>query len=152
MTSCRDMPMPLSEMVIVREPGVDADADLQVRIVLEERAVGDRLEPQLVARIRRVRHQLAQEDLLVPVKGVHHQVQELLDLRLEAKRFTRCCRIHRYLLIRPPRPLLIVLPISSFALLVMAWRSTPPTSTDTRGALADPLIRTGIVGRPSTCV
>ena len=83
---------------MVRAAASYADADLQVRVVLEQRRVGERLEAQLVARIRGVRDQLAKEDLLVPVEGMHHQVQELLDLRLKPKRFTCCCRIHRDIL------------------------------------------------------
>ena len=86
-TSWRDMPMPLSETVIVPGARVVADADLQLRVVLEQRAVGDRFEAQLVAGVRRVRDQLAQEDLLVAVQGVDHQVEELLDLGLEAEGF-----------------------------------------------------------------
>ncbi len=66
---------------------VVADANLRVGIVLEERRVGHRFEAQLVAGVGRVRHQLAQEDLLVAVQGVDHQVQQLLDLGLEAERF-----------------------------------------------------------------
>jgi hypothetical protein len=54
---------------------VVADADLQFGVLFEQRRVGERLESQLVARIRGVRDQLAQEDLLVSVEGMHHQVQ-----------------------------------------------------------------------------
>ena len=64
---------------------VVADANLRVEIVLEQRRVGHRFEAQLVAGVGRVRHQLAQKDLLVPVQGVHHQVQQLPDLGLEAE-------------------------------------------------------------------
>ena len=92
------MPMPLSETVIVRGALVVADANLQVRIVLEQRAVGDRLEPQLVAGVGGVRDQLAQEDLLVAVQGVDHQVQQLLDLGLEAERLFDRCVVHAVLL------------------------------------------------------
>ena len=63
------------------------DADPRLVIVFEERGVGERLEAQFVGGIRRVRHQLAQEDLLVAVQGVNHQVEELRHLGLEAERF-----------------------------------------------------------------
>ena len=79
--------MPLSETVIVRACAVVARRESQIRIVLEQRRVGDRLEPQLVAGVGGVRDQLAQENLLVAVQGVDHQVQELFDLGLEAERF-----------------------------------------------------------------
>ena len=49
--------------------------------------VGQRLEAQLVAGVGGVRDQLAQEDLLVAVQGVDHQVQQLLDFGLEAQCF-----------------------------------------------------------------
>ena len=54
---------------------------------LPQGLVGQRLEAQLVAGVGGVGDQLAQEDLLVAVQGVHHQVQELFDLGLEAERF-----------------------------------------------------------------
>ena len=66
---------------------VVGDADLRVGIVLEKRTVGERLEAQLVHGVRGVRDQLAQEDLLVAVQGVDHQVEELRHLGLEAERF-----------------------------------------------------------------
>ena len=66
---------------------VVADPDAGLRVVFEERGVGHRLEPQLVGGIRGVRDELAQEDLLVAVQGVNHQVQELRDLGLESEGF-----------------------------------------------------------------
>ena len=48
---------------------------------------GQRLESPLVERVRGVRDQLPQEDLLVGVEGVDHQVQELPDLGLELVAF-----------------------------------------------------------------
>jgi hypothetical protein len=41
----------------------------------------------------------AQEDLLVSVQGVHHQVQQLFDLGLEAERFFGGCLVHIQLFI-----------------------------------------------------
>ena len=60
---------------------------LRSGVVLEQRGVGERLEAQLVAGVRGVGDQLAQEDLLVAVQRVDHQVEELLDLGLEAEGF-----------------------------------------------------------------
>ena len=65
---------------------VVADPDARLGVVFEERGVAHRLEPQLVGGIGGVRDELAQEDLLVPVQGVNHQVQELRDLGLESER------------------------------------------------------------------
>ena len=66
---------------------VVVDPDARLGIVFEERGVAHRLEPQLVGRIRGVRDELAQEDFLVAVQGVNHQVQELRDLSLESEDF-----------------------------------------------------------------
>ena len=74
-TSCRDMPMPLSDTVIVPRRLVVGDTDLQLGVVLEEGRIGQRLEAELVSGIGGVRDQLAQEDFLVAVQRVHHQVQ-----------------------------------------------------------------------------
>ena len=62
---------------------VVADPDAGLGVVFEERGIAHRLEPQLVGGIRGIRDELAQEDLLVAVQGVDHQVQELRDLGLE---------------------------------------------------------------------
>ena len=45
---------------------------------------GERKEARLVEGVGAVGHQLAQEDLTVGVDGVNHEVQQLLDLCLEA--------------------------------------------------------------------
>ncbi len=74
---------------------VVADMDARLGVVLHERAVGHRLEPQLVGGIRGVRDELAQEDLLVAVQGVNHQLQELRDLGLESEGFFRGRACHR---------------------------------------------------------
>jgi len=66
----------------------------ELRIALNERAVGQALEPQLVAGIGCVRDELAQKDLLVAVQGVDHQMQELLDFGLKTERFFRRCDGH----------------------------------------------------------
>ena len=64
---------------------VEGDANLQIGIALEERRLGERFEPELVAGVRGVRHQLAQEDFFVAVQRMHHQVQQLLHLGLKAE-------------------------------------------------------------------
>ena len=84
-TSSRDMPMPLSDTVIVR-----ASASTETRILrsgssLKERPVGDGLEAETIAGIGGVRHELAKEDLLVAVQGVNHEMEKLADLGLEAQ-------------------------------------------------------------------
>ena len=63
--------------------GVEQHAHFEVGGILVERRVVERLEAQLVAGVGRVGDQLAQEDLLVGVQRVRHQVQDLLDLGLE---------------------------------------------------------------------
>ncbi len=67
---------------------VEGDADLELAIAFEQGGIGHRLEAQLVARVGGVGDQLAQENLLVAVQGVDHQVQQLLDLGLEAQGFS----------------------------------------------------------------
>ena len=65
---------------------VERDADLELAVALVERRIRDRLEAELVGGVRGVGHQLAEEHLLVAVQRVHHEVQELLHLGLEAER------------------------------------------------------------------
>jgi hypothetical protein len=77
------MPMPLSRIVMVLAAASNSHADLEVGRVLVQRGVVQRLEAQLVAGVRGVRDQLAQEDLLVRVQRVGDEVQDLLDLGLE---------------------------------------------------------------------
>ena len=81
------MPTPLSATVDRARRGVDADVNRQVGVVLEQRRISQRFEAQLVARVRGVRDELAQEDLLVRVQGVDHQLEELSSFGLEAQRF-----------------------------------------------------------------
>jgi hypothetical protein len=66
---------------------VEGNADLEVGIALEQPGVVQGLEAQLVAGVRGVGNQLAQEDLAVGVQRVDHQLQQLLDLGLEAEGF-----------------------------------------------------------------
>jgi hypothetical protein len=62
--------------------GVDADAEL--RVFREERALADGEEAQAVAGVGGVGDELAKEDLAVAVERVDHELQELANLRLEA--------------------------------------------------------------------
>src|SRR5205823_6382230 len=61
------------------------DVDLRLEVVFEQRLVVQRFEAQLVAGIRRVRDQFAQEDLAIRVQRMDHELQELPDLGLEAE-------------------------------------------------------------------
>src|SRR6185437_6920835 len=74
----------------------ETDAHLEGRLPLVQRRLVERLEAQLVAGVRCVRDQLAQEDLLVRVQRMGDEVQDLLDLGLEGKGLLvhrRCCSI-----------------------------------------------------------
>ena len=64
---------------------VEGNADLQVGVILEQSGIGQRLETQPVAGVGRVRYQFPQENFLVAVQGVDHQLQQLFDFGLEAQ-------------------------------------------------------------------
>ena len=76
---------------------VERQTDLQRITALEQFRLGQRLEAQLVSGIRGVGNQLAQEDLLVRVQGMDHQVQQLLHLGLEAQGFFLSFHTHGHL-------------------------------------------------------
>ena len=86
-TSSRDMPMPLSDTVMVRAALSKATRIFSSASPSYRAGFGERLEAQLVGGVGGVRDQLAQEDLLVAVQGVDHEVQQLLHLGLEAEGF-----------------------------------------------------------------
>ena len=67
--------------------GVVADVDMQVGITRQQLGMLDGLEAQLVAGVGGVGDQLAQEDFLVRVQRVGHQVQDLGDFGLEGAGF-----------------------------------------------------------------
>ena len=70
--------------------GVHVDLDVQIRregVVGVQVFVLERLDAQLVQRVRRVGDQLPQERVLVRVDRVDHQVQELTRLGLELQLF-----------------------------------------------------------------
>jgi len=62
---------------------VDSKADLQFAIAFIKICFLQGLDPQLVAGIRSVRHQLAQKDIAVAIQRMNHEVQQLLDLGLK---------------------------------------------------------------------
>ena len=57
--------------------GVDLERDARLGIVAQQRGVGDRLVAQPLAGVGGVGDQFAQEDVLVGIDRVHHQVQQL---------------------------------------------------------------------------
>jgi hypothetical protein len=61
---------------------VGADLNLQLLARVELRLVGQRLVANLVTRVRRVRDEFAQENLLVGVERVDNQRHQLIDLGL----------------------------------------------------------------------
>ena len=62
---------------------VGGDMDVQVLLADAHRGVGQAFEIELVAGVRRIGDQLAQEDLAVGVDGIDHQVQKLFALGLK---------------------------------------------------------------------
>ena len=75
---------------------IKTDLDLQIGVVFKQFAVIDCLEAQLVGRIGGVRDKFPQENFLVRVQGVNHQLQQLFDFRLEAQGLLFGCN-HFYL-------------------------------------------------------
>jgi len=67
--------------------GIDGERDAGLRVVAEERRVGDGVVAQLLVGVGRVRDQLAQKHRLVRIDRVHHQMQELGDIGLECAAF-----------------------------------------------------------------
>ena len=85
MASCCDMPMPLSVMVSVLASLSKLTRTFEVRRVFVQAGVVQGLEAQLVAGVRGVGDQLAQEDFLVGVQRMGDEVQQLGDFGLEGK-------------------------------------------------------------------
>ena len=67
--------------------GVVVHGDCELGLLAQQLGPGERLETQLVSRIRGVGDEFAQEDLPVAVQGMDHQLEELLYLSLKAERF-----------------------------------------------------------------
>jgi len=86
-SSCFVIPIPVSWIVsvvcLVRDY-----RDLERRLILDQFGVRQRLVPDLVQRVRGIRNQLPQEDLLVRVKGVDDQAHQLSNFRLEGECFS----------------------------------------------------------------
>jgi hypothetical protein len=68
---------------------VDIDPDVEIRHVGVERVVPQLLQTQLVERVGGVGDEFPQEDILVRVDRVDHQLEQLTCLYLELKRFGR---------------------------------------------------------------
>src|SRR5690606_32199470 len=68
----------------------------KLRLLREELRLRERLEAQLVGGVRRVGDQLAQEDLLVAVQRMDHEVQELPHLGLESQGLSFFDFAHRH--------------------------------------------------------
>ena len=64
---------------------VKAHLDLELGIRFIKRRVIQRFEPQLVAGVRGIGDQLAQEDLRIGIKRVRDQLEQLGDFSLEGK-------------------------------------------------------------------
>ena len=76
---------------------VVADPDLQRAVGFGHFGLGQQLQPQPVDRVRSVRDQLAQEDLLVAVQRMDHQIQDLDHFGLEAEALLLGLRAHWHL-------------------------------------------------------
>ena len=63
--------------------GVETDTDLQLAVAFEQLGLVERFEAQLVAGVRSIGNQFAQEDLAVRIQRMDHQVQQLLHLGLK---------------------------------------------------------------------
>ncbi|MNI94270.1 hypothetical protein D3C73_1523450 [compost metagenome] len=66
---------------------IEADAHAQLAVAFQQLRLGQGFEAQLVGGVGGIGDQLAEEDLLVGVQRVDHQLQQLLDFGLEAKGF-----------------------------------------------------------------
>ena len=62
---------------------VGGDNNRQFAVITEQGSVFDRLEAQFVTSIRAVGNQLPKKNFLIAVQRVNHQLQQLIDLRLE---------------------------------------------------------------------
>ena len=62
---------------------VDADVDLKLGVEIDDVPIGERPEANLVEGVRRVRHEFAQEHVLVGVERMDEDLQDLLNLGLE---------------------------------------------------------------------
>ncbi len=63
--------------------GIAVDSNVESVVPFVQRGIRESFEAELVERVGRIRDQLSQEDLLVAVERMDHQVEELLRLGLE---------------------------------------------------------------------
>ena len=75
--------------------GIQGDLYAQFRLVVQKFRLAERFEAQSVVGVGGVGNQLAEENLLVAVQGVHHQVQQLFHLGLEIEGSRFPCVAHR---------------------------------------------------------
>ena len=73
---------------------VDVDTDRVIALPFQQAVVGKRRKPELVDCVRGIGNQLTQENLLVAVQRMNHQVQQLAGLGLKTKRFFFHIRSH----------------------------------------------------------
>ena len=102
-TSWRDMPMPLSDTVIVRAPWSKLTRILSSGSLSNSALSVSASKRSLSHASDAFEIELAQEDLLVAVQGVDHQLQQLLDFGLEAERFAGLDHRHMFLVDSPRR-------------------------------------------------
>ncbi len=76
---------------------VEAEANLQVRTTFKQLRIGQRFETQFVGCIGGIGNQLPQEDFLVGIQRMNHQVKQLLHFGLEAQGFFLSLHTHRLL-------------------------------------------------------
>ena len=74
---------------------IEIDVDVQFGVIAQQFGFADRLETQLVAGVRSIGNQLAQENLLVRIQRMGDQAQDLRDLGLEGTGFSD--RAHAFL-------------------------------------------------------
>src|SRR5687767_420941 len=78
-----------ADTVVVNGDGaggfVKSNADLEFRIALKKGGIGERFKAQFVAGIGGVGYELAQKNLLVAIKGMRHEVKQLLNLCLKTQ-------------------------------------------------------------------
>ncbi|MNO62877.1 hypothetical protein D3C76_535590 [compost metagenome] len=74
---------------------VEADADLQLGTAFQQLRLGQGFETQLVGGVRGVGNQFAEEDFLVRIEGMDHQMKQLLHFGLKTQSFFLSFHAHR---------------------------------------------------------
>ncbi|MCY1181760.1 hypothetical protein D9M73_222840 [compost metagenome] len=83
---------------------VEADADLQLGTAFQQLRLGQGFETQLVGGVRGVGNQFAEEDFLVRIEGMDHQMKQLLHFSLKTQSFFLSFHAHRFLAPRMTKP------------------------------------------------